>query len=322
MPNFPFLLRNGFFVLKIGGERMTWRIVHVKESEYMKLKLDNLEIIKRGQKYYIPLSDISVIVLEGNTSVTTNLLSAFTKNNIAVVICDDKYLPTGLLINYGNYHRTSKRALQQTTWNQLCKREMWQNIVGQKMMNQIEFSKLKNIAEDRIAIMMELYSQLTPGDESNREGHVAKVYFNSLYGMDFTRDDYCLQNIAMNYGYAIIRAAIARLTVGQGLMTMLGVFHCNEYNSFNLVDDLMEPFRPIMDYWLDKEIFSKYEYLSYESRLKIIDFLNQPMQYKSTKSTVDQVMSKYVNSFTKAMTNNSPHELCTISLKDFVEVGK
>lgn len=72
---------------------MTWRIVHVKESEFMKLKLDNLEISKRGQKYYVPLSDISILIVEGNTSVTTNLLSAFTKNNIALVICDEKYLP-------------------------------------------------------------------------------------------------------------------------------------------------------------------------------------------------------------------------------------
>lgn len=301
---------------------MTWRIVHVKESEFMKLKLDNLEISKRGQKYYVPLSDISILIVEGNTSVTTNLLSAFTKNNIALVICDEKYLPTGLLLNYGNYHRASKRALQQMLWDQQCKKEVWQKIVGQKMMNQIEFSRIKQVPDDRLAIMMELYNQLTPGDETNREGHVAKVYFNSLYGMDFTRDEYCLQNIAMNYGYAIIRAAIARLTVGQGLMTMLGVFHCNEYNSFNLVDDLMEPFRPIMDYWLDKEIYSNHEYLSYESRLRIIDFLNQPMRYKSTKSTVDQVMTKYVNSFTKAMLTNAPQEVHDISLLDFMEVGR
>lgn len=301
---------------------MTWRIVHIKESEYMKLKLDNLEISKKGQKYYIPLSDISILVIEGNTSVTTKLLSAFTKNNITVVICDEKYLPTGLLLNYGNYHRASKRALQQTLWEQQSKKEVWQIIVGQKIKNQIEFSRFKQVSDDRLEIMVNLYHQLTPGDETNREGHVAKVYFNSLYGMEFTRDDYCLQNIAMNYGYAIIRAAIARLTVGQGLMTMLGVFHCNEYNSFNLVDDLMEPFRPIMDYWLDKEIYHNHEYLSYESRLKIIDFLNQPMRYKSTKSTVDQVMNKYVNSFTKAMMNNAPEEVYEISLQDFMEAER
>lgn len=298
---------------------MTWRIVHVKESEYMKLKLDNLEIIKKGQKYYIPLSDISILIIEGNTSVTTNILSAFTKNNVTVVICDEKYLPTGLLINYGNYHRASKRALQQTTWEQQSKKEVWQKIVSQKIINQIEFAKWKKVSDDRLKIMLDLHGQLRIGDETNREGHVAKVYFNSLYGMEFTRDEYCLENIAMNYGYAIIRAAIARLTVGQGLMTMLGVFHCNEYNSFNLVDDLMEPFRPIMDYWLDKEIYSNYEYLSYESRLKIIDFLNQPMKYKNTTSTVDQVMTKYVSSFTKYMIHKVSFNIQEVSLENFME---
>lgn len=301
---------------------MTWRIVHIKESDTMSLKLDNLEILKKGQKYHIPLSDISMVIIESNSTITTNLLARFSKYNIALIICDNKYLPTGLFLNYGNYHRCGKRAQEQLIWGKSLKQLMWQNIVGQKISNQIQFAKYKGIDANRLDTMIGLYQQLKPGDETNREGHVAKVYFNSLFGMDFTRETDDLANIAMNYGYAIIRAAIARLTVGQGLMTMLGVFHCNEYNSFNLVDDLMEPFRPLMDYWIDQEILPQFDYLSYQSRLKIIEFLQQPMQYKSTKSTVDQVMLKYVNSFVKAMNEHNENSIHNITLNDLIEVER
>ncbi|OJG18992.1 CRISPR-associated endonuclease cas1 [Enterococcus canis] len=261
-----------------------------------------------------------MVVIEGNTSITTNILAQFTKFNIALIVCDSKFLPTGLLLNYGNYHHTAKRVLEQIRWPEELKQNIWQEIVGQKILNQIEFAKYKKVNADRLAVMTDLFSQLRPGDSSNREGHVAKVYFNSLYGMEFTREDECMTNGAMNYGYAIVRAAIARIVVGQGLMTMVGVFHKNEFNSFNLVDDLMEPFRPIMDYWIDKYILSDYEYLTYEARLKMIDFLNQPMVYRSTKSSVDQVMQKYVSSFLKAMTANQ--EIHFVSLKDFMEAER
>uniref|UniRef100_UPI00403F3AE0 type II CRISPR-associated endonuclease Cas1 n=1 Tax=Candidatus Enterococcus willemsii TaxID=1857215 RepID=UPI00403F3AE0 len=300
---------------------MTWRIIHIKESERLQLKLDNLEVFKRGTRYLIPLSDISMVVIEGNTSITTSILSRFTKYNIALVICDNKYLPTGLLINYGNYHHSAKRVLEQVKWTEESKQLLWQEIVGQKILNQIEFAKYKNIPEERLVTMIELYNQLQPGDTNNREGHVAKVYFNSLYGLDFTRDDDSVINGAMNYGYAIVRAAIARNVVGQGLMTMVGIFHKNEFNSFNLVDDLMEPFRPIMDYWIDKTILPEYEFLTYESRLTIIDFLNQPMVYRSTKSTVDQVMKKYISSFVKAISKGEQN-VHAVLLKDFMEAER
>lgn len=297
---------------------MTWRTLHIKDSEQMKLKLDNLEVYKRGQTYLIPLADIAMIVIEGNTSLTTNLLAAFSKHNIAAIVCDNHYLPTGIFLNYGNYHRAAKRSAAQMLWSAETKQYIWQRIIEQKISNQIELCRLKALSEERIVLMEEMKAHLLPGDESNREGHVAKVYFNTLYGLDFTRDDYCIENIAMNFGYAIVRSAIARIVVGQGLMTMAGVFHRNEYNAFNLVDDLMEPFRPLMDYWIHQEVLGKEEFLSYEARLRIIDFINQPMKYKSTKSTVDQVMQKYVVSFIKAMENNDLNQFHEIALCDFI----
>lgn len=301
---------------------MGWRIVHVKESESMQLRLDNLQISKQGFKYFIPLADINMIVIEGRTTLTTSLMAAFTKYNIVTIICDKQYLPTGILLSYGNYHHMAKRTLQQIKWTQEIKKEIWKNVIGQKIANQIRVTELLKVEPERIELMKKNYQDLTPGDQTNREGHTAKVYFNSLYGLNFTRDKDCLENSGMNYGYTIIRAAVARLVVGQGLIPVLGIFHHNEFNSFNLVDDLMEPFRPLMDYWLIKNIFHKYKYLSYEARLIIINFLNQEMIFKGTHSSIDQIMDKYITSFVEAMSEENTLLLERIKLDDFLEAMK
>ncbi len=123
----------------------------------MRLKLDNLEVTKLGNKYYIPLSDIAMIVIEGNgTAITTKLLAALSKYNIALVICDDKYLPTGMFMSYGSYHRAAKRAQQQIAWQEDEKKQIWQVVVKQKITNQIAFANYKRVDTDRITLMNEL----------------------------------------------------------------------------------------------------------------------------------------------------------------------
>ncbi|NVY96866.1 type II CRISPR-associated endonuclease Cas1 [Lactobacillus sp. DCY120] len=299
---------------------MSWRLVHVKEGDLLRLKLDNLEIIKLERKVYIPLSDITMIVLEGNrTRLTTRLLTALSKNNIALVICDEKYLPTGMYLPYGQYHHSAKRVMAQAQWSKEIKGLLWQNVVSQKIQNQISFAQWKGVEPERIELMQDLAAGMTIGDRTNREGLVAKVYFDSLYGLDFTRDQENLANSAMNFGYAIIRSHLARVLVGNGLITMLGIFHHNEFNSFNLADDLMEPFRPLIDCWIDQEILSQTDYLSYEARLKIIDFMNQKLRLVGKKQTVAHAIETYVQSFVEASEVGDPSLILPITLANFVE---
>lgn len=298
---------------------MGWRIVHVKEGDLLRLRLDNLEVRKKDNKVYIPLTDITMVVLEGNrTTITTKLLSSFSQNNIGLVICDDKYLPVGIYLPYGQYHHYSKRVILQAGWTQDQKGLIWQNVIGQKMNNQLEYAKLCGVEEERLELMQDLITNLTIGYVTNREGHVAKVYFDSLYGKSFARDDDNLINFAMNFGYAILRSCMARIVVGNGLVTMLGIFHRNEFNSFNLVDDLMEPYRPLMDYWVNKYVIGDEDYLSYESRLKIIEFMNQKIKLQNKKMTIDNSMQEYVASFVTAMEENDPELLIKIELSNFI----
>ena len=299
---------------------MGWRIVHVKDGDILKLRLDNLEIHKKDNKIYIPLSDITMVVLEGNrTTITTKLLSSLSQNNVGLVICDDKYLPVGIYLPYRQYHHYSKRVIKQSQWTKEQKGQIWKNVISQKMNNQLAYAKFAGVDSDRLELMQDLISNLVVGDTTNREGPVAKVYFDSLYGKTFTRDDDDLINAAMNFGYAILRSCMARIVVGNGLVTMLGIFHRNEFNSFNLVDDLMEPYRPLMDYWVNKYVIDdKKDYLSYEARLKIIEFMNQKIQIQNKKMTIDNSMQEYVASFVAAMDEQDPSLLLNIGLNNFI----
>lgn len=304
---------------------MSWRTLCVKDSERIRLKLDNVEIIKNGRKIDVPLSDIESIILEGqDTTISTRLLAKLGHNHIMLIVCDQKYLPAGIFIEYGQYHRSAKRVREQILWSEQLIAEAWQRIVYQKMKNQITLAQYLKVPTDRLELMTSLAQAVEPGDPTNREGHVAKVYFNSLYGNDFSRDLDCIENMIMNFGYTIIRSYIARVTVAEGLITARGLFHSNEYNQFNLVDDLMEPFRPIVDYWMHKAILDNdMDHLTYEKRLKIIDIVNQPMFTNDGKlTTLDMIMNTYINNFIYAMNNNDLDSLYIIDLNDFINANE
>lgn len=300
---------------------MGWRVVTVKQGDSIKLSLSNLVIEKNTNTFRIPLDDINILILEGNTTLTTNVISTLTNNKVVVVVCDRKYMPRTMILDYGGYHHCTKRVREQLAWEETFQLEIWGEIVSQKIANQIRFVMLENAPNDRVEKMLKLADEMELGDKNNREGMIAKVYFNTLYGMEFTRDDEdYLVNAAMNYGYAILRAAVARAVVGQGLLPLYGVFHKNEYNAFNLVDDLMEPFRPLMDCWLNKNVLVGQEYLTYELRLKIISFLTQPIRSNGKISDINKVIDRYVISFVSAMNNKDIGLLDVIDLQDFVEV--
>lgn len=302
---------------------MGFRTIFIKNGERLKLKLDNLIVVKEGEEISIPLVDIESIILEGDqTTITSRLLAKFTKYHIALIICDSKFHPTGIYLGLGQYHRSAKRNSWQSNWTELQKQNIWTEIVTNKIDNQIEVARNLNVSEERILVMNALKSNILLGDESNREGHVAKVYFNSLFGMGFSREDNSFPNLCLNYGYSIIRALTARSVVSLGLIPSLGVFHKNEYNSFNLVDDLMEPFRPLMDWYVYTNLMtSKEEYLTYDLRIKLIEFLNCSIVVNNKKIFINQAVNDYVNSFIRAMESNDYNVLKKISFESFKEVN-
>ena len=283
---------------------MTWRIVHVNQSEKMHLKLDNLVVRKYGEEFVIPLSDISMIVAEGgDTIVTLRLLSALSKYNIALIVCDNEHLPTGIFHSQNGHFRAYKKLQNQIGWTQDQKDKMWQIVTYFKINNQQDVLSMfeKNI--EAIQLLADYKDHVELGDRTNREGHAAKVYFNELFGKQFTRvtqQETDVINAGLNYGYAIMRAQMARIVSGYGLNGLLGIFHKNEYNQFNLVDDLMEPFRQIVDVWVYQNLRNQ-EYLKYEYRLQLTNLLNAKIKYGKEVCTVTGAMDKYVKGFIKCI---------------------
>lgn len=297
---------------------MSWRTVLIKDGEYLKLKLDNVVIFKEDYEYVIPLSDIAIIVLEGlQTTLTTRLLSALTKYNISLIICDHTHTPAGIYHAYNGHSRASKMLQKQLLWDDGVKGVIWSEIIKHKIKNQLEVLRLNGASPETIEKLRSYIQEVQHHDSTNREGHAAKVYFNALFGNEFSRqnDEFAI-NAALNYGYSVVRAQFARLTVAYGLVPMIGVFHKSEYNQFNLVDDLMEPFRPFVDSWVFQNMQST-QFLTFENRVALVDLLNKRAIYKKGNYTLGVIMEKYITDFIQFMETGDFAKLHNPILKSF-----
>ena len=186
--------------------------------------------------------------------MSTRLLNALSEYNIALITCNQKHEPSGLFLGHNGHSRSTKMLYWQITWHEELKNRIWKELISYKIINQLEVSRQTTNDIDNIQLIQKYLNEIELGDSSNREGLCAKVYFRTIFGSDFNRQNDDIINGCMNYGYAIIRSFFARVCVSYGLDCRLGVFHKNEYNKFCLVDDLMEPFRPFIDYY----VLSKY----------------------------------------------------------------
>ena len=224
---------------------MSWRTVVISHSAKLDYQLGYL-VVRRDDVVKVHLSEISTLIIETTSvSLTAALLSELVKKKIKVIFCDEKRNPSSELIPYYGSHDTSAKIKNQIEWSEDVKSSVWTEIVAEKIRKQAQHLEFWNLPESRM--LYEYIDEIEFGDATNREGHAAKVYFNALFGMDFTRTAENSINAALNYGYGIILSAFNREVVANGYVTQLGLFHDNMFNQFNLGSDLMEPFRPIVD---------------------------------------------------------------------------
>lgn len=224
---------------------MSWRVVVVSKRCKLEYKLGYL--VCRGEDTKkVHLSEISTLIVESTAvSLTAVLLSELTENKINVVFCDEKHNPLSQLLPLHAAHNSGGKILKQIEWKNDIKTAVWTEIVRNKIWQQALF--IKEFDAERANQLFVFADELQTGDTSNREGHAAKVYFNTLFGLDFTRSANTYVNVGLNYGYAVILSAFNREISASGYMTQLGLWHKNEYNPFNLSCDLMEPFRVFSD---------------------------------------------------------------------------
>lgn len=198
------------------------------------------------EKNSVPIEDIGFVVLENQQiNITLPLLNALSDNNVAVIICGDNYMPNSMLLNLDSNRIQGEVYRAQIEASEPLKKGLWKQIVEAKIRNQAAL--LNKLGKDGDKLKP-YYSNVKSGDSDNREGIAAKVYWSELFGEEFIRSrEGSSPNNLLNYGYTLLRAAVARALMGSGLFPAFGVFHRNRYNAFPLADDIMEPYRPFVD---------------------------------------------------------------------------
>ena len=202
---------------------------------------------KEQETKTVAIEDIGVIVLENQQiTITNGLLEKLTNNNVALINCDQYHLPIGLLMPLNGHTEQTERFKNQINASAPLKKNLWQQTISAKIMNQAGLLKEKGIPCRK----MELWAkEVTSGDALNHESRAAVYYWQNLITVEnFTRGQKGIPpNNLLNYGYAILRAITARAIVSSGMLPTLGIFHRNKYNAYCLADDIMEPYRPYVD---------------------------------------------------------------------------
>ncbi len=236
---------------------MSWRSVVISQNAKLDYQIGYL-VVRGAETVKIHIDEIGILIIESTAvSLTAYLLSELTKKKIKVIFCDEKRNPSSELVSYYGSHDTSAKIKRQMEWSNQCKEEVWTAIVTEKINKQASLLRFLNRPE--AALLTQYIGEIELGDKTNREGHAAKVYFNSLFGKSFTRTEENSTNAALNYGYSLILSAVAREVVANGYITQIGIFHDNMFNQFNLASDIMEPFRPVVDKMVIENGFEKFE---------------------------------------------------------------
>ena len=216
-----------------------------------------------------PIEDIGVVVLDNKQiTITSGLLEALLENNSAVITCDNKSMPTGLMLPLAGNTTQSERFRHQIEASLPLKKQLWQQTIKAKIENQAAI--LKKYTNIEVRCMNIWAADVKSGDTENMEARAAAYYWKNLFPIDnFTRDrEGAAPNNLLNYGYAILRAVVARSLVASGLLPTLGIHHHNRYNAYCLADDIMEPYRPYVDELVYKIIVSGADYNTLSRELK------------------------------------------------------
>lgn len=226
---------------------MIKRIVAVSSPAHIRHELGSLCVdVRDGESGRVPIEDLGLLVLEDpGATISLPALARCAEAGAAVLVCDGKHMPVGLLLPLHGHSLQTKTLREQIQASEPTRKRIWQAIVRAKIRNQAAVLALAG--GDPIPLGL-LEDRVQSGDPDNVEARAARMYWPRLFGETFRRDrDASGVHALLNYGYAIIRAAVARAIVGAGLTPHLGLHHHNQYDAFCLADDLMEPLRPLVD---------------------------------------------------------------------------
>jgi CRISPR-associated endonuclease Cas1 subtype II len=223
---------------------------------------------------------------------------------VKVIFCDEKRQPSAELVPYYGCHDCSGKLRTQITWTDNIKTLVWTEIVREKITKQLEHLEMYQLPS--VVLLEDYLRELSLGDETNREGHAARVYFSALFGEDFSRSQENSINAALNYGYSILLSMFNREIAVNGYSTMLGIFHDNADNPFNLGSDLMEPFRILVDRMVKQEMPDKFET---EEKHWMLELVKCDVNISGKKEYLPNAIRIYVRSVFDAINDNDISEI-------------
>lgn len=263
---------------------MGFRVVTIKNRCKLEFSLNYL-VYRGEEEKRILIDEISTLIIASTEiALTTSLLSALVSKNVNVIFCDSKYNPQSQLLPIYGTNDSFKKIVAQVNWDEENKGIIWKEIVKEKILNQSR-NLFKHKEKD---LLLNYINQVEIDDTTNREGHAAKVYFNALFGTNFSRGQDNDINKYLDYGYSIILSAFNREIKSLGYLTEIGIHHIGETNTFNLSCDFMEPLRPLVDSYVilekvDNDNFKKV----------FIDMLVRKVKYQGDEMYLENAIHRY-----------------------------
>lgn len=294
---------------------MSWRILTLANPCRICVKHKQLHWTDdAGNVQNVPVEDISVVIIENPyIQITSALLSELTESGAVVFTCDASHMPNGALFPFHNNSRYTEIAFSQIESSVPFRKRMWQEIVKQKIINQSAILRLFDIAEYKNLNI--LANNVTSGDARNLEGIAARVYWGALWDNFNRNDNSNIKNHALDYGYAILRGCVARCTVGAGLLPFYGIHHCNKLDNFCMVDDLIEPWRPFIDFIVNNLNLTDSECLTPQIKQQLVSVLLHSCDFNGMRHSILNAMPLYTESVATSFRNKSLGALKLPSIK-------
>ena len=259
-----------------------------------------VDLVGVGEKKSVPIEDIGVIILDNQQiTITQALMAKLLANNTALITCDNTHHPTGLLLNLDGHTLQSQKFQAQLEASEPLKKQLWQQTIVAKINNQAAICGQQSPRNEgelfagSDKLLLAYAKEVKSGDSDNVEAKAAAYYWKNLFTpvFSFTRDRYGEPpNNLLNYGYAILRAVVARSLVGSGLLPTLGIHHRNQYNAYCLADDIMEPYRPYVDRVVCNIVDMHGRYLDMTPKMK-----EQLLKIPAMDVTIDDQKSPMIN---------------------------
>lgn len=299
-------------------------IIHITKADDLSISNNQLVIIdedNNDEKNKISLNDISAIVIENcHCKISAILQLRLVENNIPIIICNEKHQPEIHSLGLFNHFQITLRINEQIEWEKWKKEKLWSKIIEQKIENQktlLQYFEKSNVAIARLETYKKNLRKKDINTE-NQEAIASRIYFQELYSNNFRRFDRDGVNSALNYGYMVLRAIISSKIVAKGFHPSLGLHHKSQFNAYNFSDDIIEIFRPMVDYlvYLHKDFLNEVK-LSKEIRQKLLLVSQQKVLFNNKKYEFSQAIDSYLDSIRNYFLKNEEINIPELSVNDY-----